>query len=193
MPRPWEWQLICWLFRMKHPVIKGHPLHAILSDIPIGALIATAVVDAIWLGHPSPMWLRAAELTLLVTLAGAVLAALAGLWDWFGIPRGHAAKTRAAYHGWTNVAAVALLLASLAVHWRMGNALGPILTFCGLAVASVAGWLGGDLVFRLGWRVTPAEHAEMLEEALRKDGQVERIRTIHEAVREFERKQTLLP
>lgn len=178
---------------MKHPVIKGHPLHAILSDVPIGALIATVVLDAVWLARPNPTWVMAAEVTLLVTLGGATLAALAGLWDWFGIPNDHAAKSLAAYHGWTNVAAVSLLIASLVVHWRLGTVVGPVLTFCGLAVASVAGWLGGDLVFRLGWRVTPAEHAEMLEAGLRHDDQTERIRKVREEVREFERKQTLLP
>lgn len=178
---------------MKHPVIKGHPLHAILSDVPIGALMATVVLDAIWLARPSSTWLMAAEVTLLVTLGGAALAALAGLWDWFGIPREHAAKRLAAYHGWTNVAGVVLLVASLIVHWRLGNVIGPVLTFCGLAVASAAGWLGGDLVFQIGWRVTPAEHAEMLEEGLRRDGHAERVRKVHEEVREFERKQTLLP
>lgn len=178
---------------MKDPLVKGHPLHAMLSDVPIGALVTSVVMDAIWLAQPSLVWLRGSEIALLVTACGAVLAALAGLWDWFGIPSEHQAKSMAAYHGWTNVAWVGLIIASLIVHWRVGTAAGPILTFAGLLVAGVAGWLGGDLVFRIGWRVKPAEHAEMLEEQLRKDGQGDRIERVHEEVRAYERDHTLLP
>lgn len=178
---------------MKHPVVKGHPLHAMLSDLPIGALVTSVVMDALWLGMPSATWRAAAEVTLLVTLGGALLAAVAGLWDWFGIPSEHAAKRQAAYHGWTNAAAVGLLIASLVVHWLTGSAVGPVLTFCGLGVAIVAGWIGGDLVFQLGWRVNPAERAEILEGQLLNEGQGDRVRRVREEVRAFEREQTLLP
>jgi len=178
---------------MKQPVVKGHPLHAMLSDLPVGALLVSAVLDAIWLAHPTITWLHGAEITLAITLIGAALAALAGLWDWFGIPNDHPAKSLAATHGWTNTGWVVVALASLVVHWQLASVWGPILTFVAVAVAVIAGWLGGDLVFRLGWRVTPAEHAEMLEEQLRKDGQGGRVERVHEEVRTFEREQTLLP
>jgi len=32
------------------------------------------------------------------------------------------------------------------------------------AVLLVAAWIGGDLVFRLGWRVRPAEELEQLSQ-----------------------------
>ena len=178
---------------MKDPLIKGHPLHAMLSDLPIGALVTSVVLDVIWLAQPLATWRLAAEVALLVTVCGSVLAAGAGLWDWFGIPSEHQSKTTAAYHGWINSAGLALMLASLFVHWRLATVAGPILTFAAFAVTGVAGWLGGELVFRQGWRVTPAEYDELLEEQLRKDGQTDRIRRVHEEVRQFEQEKTLLP
>jgi uncharacterized membrane protein len=178
---------------MKDPLVKGHPLHAMLSDIPIGALVTSVVLDAIWLANPVQEWRMAAEVALLVTVCGAVLAASAGLWDWFGIPGDHQSKSTAAYHGWINSAGLVLMIASLVVHWRLGTIAGPILTFAALAVAGVAGWLGGELVFRQGWRVTPAEYAEQLEAQLRDEGQSDRVRRVHEDVRQYERENTLLP
>jgi uncharacterized membrane protein len=161
---------------MKDPLVKGHPLHAMLSDIPIGALVTSVVLDAIWLANPVQEWRMAAE-----------------LWDWFGIPGDHQSKSTAAYHGWINSAGLVLMIASLVVHWRLGTIAGPILTFAALAVAGVAGWLGGELVFRQGWRVTPAEYAEQLEAQLRDEGQSDRVRRVHEDVRQYERENTLLP
>src|SRR5207253_1420043 len=60
------------------PVLKGHPLHAMLSDVPIGALITSMVMDAIWLANPIDTWRTAAEVALFVTVCGATLAALPG-------------------------------------------------------------------------------------------------------------------
>jgi len=61
---------------MKDPLLKGHPLHAMLSDVPIGALLTSVVMDAIWLANPVPTWRMAAEVTLFVTVCGAALAAM---------------------------------------------------------------------------------------------------------------------
>jgi hypothetical protein len=56
-----------------------------------------------------------------------------------------------------------------------------------------AAWIGGDVVFRQGWRVRPAEWDEQLEAELRKEGDAELIRKVHETVRAYERDHTLLP
>jgi uncharacterized membrane protein len=178
---------------MKDPLVKGHPLHAMLSDVPVGALVTSVVLDTIWLAGGDAQWRWAATVTLLVTVCGSVLAAGAGLWDWFGIPNEHQAKSSAAYHGWINAAGLLVTLASLIVHWRLGTVWAPILTYAGLCVSVAAAWIGGELVFRQGWRVTPAEYDEQLEAQLRKDGQSARLDRVHEEVRQYEREHTLLP
>jgi uncharacterized membrane protein len=178
---------------MKDPLIKGHPLHAMLSDVPIGALVTSVVMDALWLANPIATWRTAAEIGLLVTIGGAVLAAAAGLWDWFGIPAEHPAKSSAAYHGWTNSAGLVLMVASLVVHRQLGGVIGPALTFAAFGVSVGAAWIGGEMVFRQGWRVTPAEYDEQLESQLREEGQTERIRRVHQEVSAYEQEHTLLP
>jgi hypothetical protein len=37
------------------------------------------------------------------------------------------------------------------------------------AVLIVAAWIGGDLVYRLGWRVRPAEELELLDQGRTRD------------------------
>jgi hypothetical protein len=57
----------------------------------------------------------------------------------------------------------------------------------------VGAWIGGDLVFRHGWRVRPAEEAEMVEERLKDAAGVEAFATARRNVDEFERRKTFLP
>jgi hypothetical protein len=57
-------------------------------------------------------------------------------------------------------------------------------------VLTASGWLGGDLVYRLGWRVVPAEQ---LEDALRQRGEVALIEQAHETESRYEQTHALLP
>jgi hypothetical protein len=57
----------------------------------------------------------------------------------------------------------------------------------------VGGALGGELVFRRGWRVVPAEEAEIVEERLRSDGLGRYVDAARAEVARFERRQTFLP
>jgi hypothetical protein len=41
---------------IKDPLIKGHPLHAILTDLPVGALVAGSTFDLIGLITRRPRW-----------------------------------------------------------------------------------------------------------------------------------------
>jgi membrane protein DedA with SNARE-associated domain len=82
-------------------------------------------------------------------------------------------------HGLTNSAAAAFVVAAL---WRplRVEALAAAVT-----LMSVGAWIGGNLVYRLGWRVRKAELLEGIEEG----------KTLEEAERaldKFEREETLL-
>jgi hypothetical protein len=57
----------------------------------------------------------------------------------------------------------------------------------------VAAWIGGDLVFRFGWRVRPAEEAEIAEQHLAESGRREVFQQARQQVADFERRKTLLP
>jgi uncharacterized membrane protein len=87
-------------------------------------------------------------------IVGGLLAAVFGLIDWLAIPAGTRAKRIGLLHGGSNVGVVLIF----ALAWLMrGNTPGAVptttlflLEVVGLALGSVAGWLGGELVDRLG-------------------------------------------
>jgi uncharacterized membrane protein len=76
-----------------------------------------------------------------------------GLIDWLGIPSGTRAKMVGLSHGISNVVMVALFAASWLL--RSGAPGDPgvlpiVLSFLGVGLASLGGFLGGELVFRMG-------------------------------------------
>ncbi len=186
---------------MKDPLIKGHPLHALLTDLPIGMLVGGTACDLLGFATRRQTWRFAARAMHTGACASGVAAALVGLWDYQAVPREHPARRTGAIHGYLNASMLALLLASLLLRresqvpadGRPRAAAAVALSGAALAVLTASGWLGGDLVYRLGWRVVPAEHAEQLEEALRQRGEVGLIEQAHETVRRYEQTHALLP
>ena len=81
----------------------GHPLHAATTDIPIGLLLGTVVLDIA--GQPA-----AADIALLGTILFMVLSALSGLAD-YAVTDG-TARTRATLHGTLMVIGLVVLVAS---------------------------------------------------------------------------------
>ena len=63
----------------------GHPLHPMLTDIPIGAWTLTILLDLIGLLLGFPQLGLASSITAGVGVAGALAAAAAGLADWMDI------------------------------------------------------------------------------------------------------------
>jgi uncharacterized membrane protein len=172
----------------RHPVVHGHPIHAILSDGPIVLIPLALAIEA---------WRRTRNdevsqpLSSIATRTAAAAAAAAGVvgWiDWLTIPREHPARTPATIHGAINTAGlVALIGASASSKRRLG------LLASATAGLLVAAWIGGDLVFRFGWRVRPAEEAEIAEEELARAGQAEAFLRARQEVADFERRKTFLP
>lgn len=185
---------------MKDPLVKGHPLHALLTDLPIGAIVVGTACDAIGLATRRRDWRFAARAAHTGALLSGGAAALVGLWDYQAVPQEHPARRVGALHGYLNAGVLALLLASLLAR-RESRAPAdgrPDMAAAGLAAAALAvlgasGWLGGDLVYHLGWRVAPAEYDEQLEDALRKRGDTGLIEQAHETVQQYEQTHALLP
>jgi uncharacterized membrane protein len=180
---------------MKDPLLKGHPLHAMLSDLPVGTAVAGVACDVLAVLTRAPGWRSAARTALGAALVSGSAAALAGLWDYQAVPGEHPARRVGALHGYLNASALVLLLSSLVARRRerYRGRLAPALSAMGLLALAYAAWLGGEMVFRLGWRVVPAEHAEQLEAELRQRGDTAAITRAHETVRRYERDHALLP
>lgn len=191
---------------MKDPLVKGHPLHAMLSDLPVGTTVAGVAFDILGAITRAPGWRFAARAALGTALASGAAAAVVGLWDYQAVPSEHPARRIGALHGILNAGVLLLLLLSLLARRQRAAIHAPDeatasaaetvargWALAALGVLAVSGWLGGDLVFKLGWRVIPAEHAEQLEAELRQDGQVDRIERAHATVHQYEQAHALLP
>ena len=82
-----------------------------------------------------------------------LLAAPFGFIDWLAIPNGTRAKRVGALHGVGNVIVVLLYAVSWLIRrddLRQPEALAYVLAFLGGGLAMFTGWLGGELVDRLG-------------------------------------------
>jgi nitrite reductase/ring-hydroxylating ferredoxin subunit/uncharacterized membrane protein len=132
-----------------HGVWLGHPLHPMLSDVPIGMWTAAAVLDVMPGTGP-------AAATLIATgCAASVPTAVAGWADWSDL---HEQQQRVGLvHAAANGVAIGLFLASLAARASGSTLRGKAYSYAGMAVAGVGGYLGGHLAFRQAAGVNHAE------------------------------------
>ena len=131
----------------------GHPIHPILVPFPIGLLTTSVIFDVVHLVTGAARWAEISFWMIAVGVVGGLLAALFGLVDWLAIPSGTRAKAIGLGHGLSNV----LMVALFALSWllRSGAPGDPgvlpiVLSFVGVGLASLGGFLGGELVFRMG-------------------------------------------
>jgi nitrite reductase/ring-hydroxylating ferredoxin subunit/uncharacterized membrane protein len=128
-----------------HGTWLGHPLHAALTDVPIGAWTAAMVFDVIDAMSDRREFRVAADSAMTLGVVGALGAAVAGLIDWQDTDP--PARRMGLMHSLLNVGGVALFAGSLAARRRNSRALGRTLSALGYAVATVAARLGGNLVY----------------------------------------------
>ena len=144
--------------------LLGHPIHPMLIVLPLGLFIGAAVFDALYLWRGSPTFAAVAYWNIAAGIAGGLLAAVFGSIDWFAIPTGTRAKRIGLLHGGANVVVVGIF----ALVWLMRGDrpdTAPttnlfLLEVVALALGSVAGWLGGELVDRLGVGVDDGAHLD---------------------------------
>jgi uncharacterized membrane protein len=131
----------------------GHPVHPMLIVFPLGILGGSVFFDVVYLITKTGRWAEIAFWMIAAGVVGGLLAAVFGLIDWLAIPARTRAKRVGLLHGVGNVIVVGLFIASWLL--RRPDPLDPgllahILSFMGFGLAGVTGWLGGELVFRLG-------------------------------------------
>lgn len=171
----------------KHPVVHGHPIHAILSDGPV-VLIPVAIAAELWDRNGSAEGLRLGDVATVGAFATTLAAGVVGWIDWLTVPSDHPVRRPATIHGLINTTALIALVGAIPAGRRRLK----LLAAAEMAIL-VGAWIGGDLVFRHGWRVRPAEEAEIVE----KQSQDAAIGTAFDearrAVTDFERRKTFLP
>jgi uncharacterized membrane protein len=136
--------------------VFGHPLHALLSDIPVALLGTSLLWDAAgWFRHES-LWWAISFWNVALGLAAACLAAVAGLIDYSSIPDNDPALSTGIRHMVCMGSVLVLYGTSLVVRRGpaapVGHALIAVLALeaGGLFLLSLGGWFGGHLVFHHG-------------------------------------------
>jgi nitrite reductase/ring-hydroxylating ferredoxin subunit/uncharacterized membrane protein len=127
-----------------HGVWVGHPLHPVLTDLPVGAWSMACIFDVIHAFDDRPQSAYAADTCVGVGILGALAAAATGLADWsdtFGRP-----ARLGIVHAASNTAALGCYTASFALRKRR-RPLATVLSFAGYAMMTVGAGLGGHLVF----------------------------------------------
>jgi nitrite reductase/ring-hydroxylating ferredoxin subunit/uncharacterized membrane protein len=127
-----------------HGTWLGHPLHPVLTDVPLGAWTVATVLDLTGgrNGHED----RAADAAVGIGLAGAAGAAVTGLTDWQHTSSEE--RRLGLVHGLLNISAATLYATSLALRLRGARTAGRATGALGFTVALGAAYLGGNLVYR---------------------------------------------
>lgn len=124
----------------------GHPLHAALTDIPVGAVTLMLVLDV--LGQDA-----AADIALgfgILAMLAAAVSGSADMADAFG--RSRMVST---VHATAMVIALLVLVVSLVLRVTGDDSrgVGVLLGFVGFAILAAGAYVGGEIAFKLGYQV----------------------------------------
>ena len=124
----------------------GHPVHPMLTDVPIGAWMMAQVFDTLDSLSGSDRYADAARTCIWTGLAGAVGAAVTGITDWSDT--GGKSRRLGFVHGVINLTATTFFLTS-ALMRRRGRTNGAVAaSTTGFALATASAYLGGALVYQ---------------------------------------------
>lgn len=135
-----------WLQNILNGVWLGHPLHPVITDIPIGAFTTTIVLDAMEMSTGNKAYEKGADISLGLGLIGALGAVVSGLADWqwtYGESRRFGMA-----HALLNTSSLLFYFPSWLLRRQKHRAMGRYLAFVGYGLSVLAAYIGGDLVYR---------------------------------------------
>lgn len=142
--------------------LLGHPIHPMLVVFPLGLLASSLGFDVGYLTTENPEFATVSFWLISAGILGGLLSALFGAIDWWAIPSHTRAKAIGLWHGGGNVVVVLLFIGTW---WLRSQApgytpssLAIALSCCAVLLALITGWLGGELVDRLGVGVDTGAH-----------------------------------
>lgn len=147
----------------------GHAIHPILIVFPLGLLATAVIFDVIYLATGAEQWAAISFWLIAAGVIGGLAAAVPGAIDWIAIPANTRAKSIGLLHGGGNIVVVVLFLVSWLLRrdggsgFEMAGAPGTlalVCSFAGIELALLTGWLGGELVERLGVGVDDGAHLD---------------------------------
>lgn len=128
-----------------------HPLHPVLTDVPIGAWTAAVALDLIALIFRVPNLGLASAIVIGLGVLAAIPTIISGLMDWMDVDPPELAI--GVIHGTVNISATLLFAISFFMratdNWDIE---GDVLAFSlgGYLIVTFGGYLGGTLVYRRG-------------------------------------------
>lgn len=135
----------------------GHPLHPLLTDIPIGSWTVALTLDAVERVTGSERFAPGADAAVLIGLLGGLSSAVTGFAQWRytdGQPR------RAGMaHALLNITGTALYTASAILRLRRQRGAAQVAALLGYTLVGAGGYLGGDLAYndRIGVNHAPGQ------------------------------------
>lgn len=149
--------------------IGDHPIHPMIVPIPIGAFFLAVAGDLTHAATSDPFWYRFSYVCIGAGLAFALLAAVFGIIEYFGVKMSAPGRRLAAWHARLNVAVILLYAVSFWLR-RDGAALAtdrwPLAMWTSLlafVLLGLSGWLGGNLSYHHKVGVVENKDPEALE------------------------------
>lgn len=162
----------------------GHPLHPVMTDVPIVAWLLTSLFDLIWLISANANWVvPASRITVIIGLLGALAAAATGLTDWsdtYGAERSVGWN-----HALFNISATILYFLSLILRLLAPGGdsfIAAVVGFAGFGCVTYAAYLGGEMVFakgtsvnRTAWEAAGSDYEAVMPAAQVQDNKLYRV------------------
>jgi uncharacterized membrane protein len=143
--------------------VLGHGAHPILVAFPLGLLLTSIGFDLLGLITGKKIWSQLAFWNIIAGCLGGWVSMLPAAVDWWFLPWHTRAKRIATIHAIAADSAINLFFASWILR-RKDPANPPrkalLLSGLGGGVLGLVGWLGGELVQRMGVGVTPGANLD---------------------------------
>jgi nitrite reductase/ring-hydroxylating ferredoxin subunit/uncharacterized membrane protein len=159
-----------------HGTWLGHPLHPVLTDIPLGTWTMAVLFDIIYIFNRSQTWVSAADLTIFIGVLASLAVAVTGYTDWNETVDRE--RRVGVAHGLINTLVILLYIISLIVRVSGGSrGFAIVVSFIGYALVLSAAYLGGELVFSIGtgvnhhaWQPVPDKFTRVMLEGQLNEG-----------------------
>lgn len=141
--------------------IAGHPIHPMLVPFPLALWTTSFATDVLFYFVRNSSLVLISKFLLAVGCIGAIAAAVPGFIDWLSITDA-SVKRIANWHARLNVIALVIFATSFCLRTKAGAPwvnhslkIPFLLSFVGVILISISGWLGGALSFEHGVGVAP--------------------------------------
>jgi uncharacterized membrane protein len=154
--------------------LLGHPIHPMLVVFPLGLFTTAVVFDVLYLITQNGDFPLVSYYSMAAGLVAGLVAAVFGAVDWFGLPYNSRPWTIGLLHGLGNFLIIGLFTQSWLSrgdnHNFVPELMPLVLSFAGMTLALVTGWMGGELVYRLGVGVDPDAHPDASNSLTKRSG-----------------------